>query len=194
MDEVDKISAETFIFKPVPIIWLILLKALPMAFRGGIMGGILGGALIYITMNLINCCFKGFFSSLIFAGSLSFLVTFFMIVIVRLKTLQETTYYCDVSGVEYREGFWTLEKKRMDYSVITSIEIRRTLIQRWYGIGTVYLTVPALAPRGSLNAKGLGGLLKKLFLNTTFNFAGIALEDIRDPEMVYAWLRDRLSK
>lgn len=195
MDDRDEsvVTVEPLILKPVCITWFIILKAIPSAFRSGVLGGLFLGSLLYIIMNLSGYGSNVFWWCFAFAGSLCFSLVLLLIVVVRVKTLDATEYRCTEDGVEYMEGFWTLEKKRITYRVITEVEVRRTLFQRMYGIGTVYLTVPSLSPRGPLNRRGLGGLLKRLFVTSYFTFGGVALEDVDNPDVVYQWVQERLT-
>ncbi|MHA7841342.1 MAG: PH domain-containing protein [Gammaproteobacteria bacterium] len=184
---------QSLVLKPFYIPWFIALKILPSAFRGAIMGGLFFGALLYIVMNLAGFSPPAFWWPFIFSGLLCFFIVLLIIFMGRIKTLQETEYRCDEKGIEYMEGFWTVEKKRITYRVITEVQIRRTMLQRLYGIGTIYLAVPSLNPRGPLSERGIGGLLKRLFATSYFTFGGVALEDIKDPDAVYQWIEERLS-
>ena len=83
---------------------------------------------------------------------------------VKKKTYAKTEYKFCPDRLEYAEGFWTLENKTIKYKNITEINLRRGIIQKRYGLGTIIFSTPAS-----------GNQTK----------SGIRISDIDDPEELY---------
>ncbi len=62
--------------------------------------------------------------------------------------------------MEYAEGFWTVEKKSVRFEQVTEAYLRRGILQKRYGLGTIVLSVAGMT-------------------------GGIKLKDIRKPEKVF---------
>ena len=76
--------------------------------------------------------------------------------------------------LEYAEGFWTVENKTVKYDKITETAMRRGIIQKKYGLGTVFLTTPAT---GFQQGRAM---------------SSIRIRDIKDPEKVYETMQKLL--
>lgn len=104
----------------------------------------------------------------VFMGAACFLVIAIVTYVIRKRTYGETNYRFYPDRLEYVEGFWTAEQKSVPYDRITEVNLRRGLIQRMYGLGTISLTTPATVSASAGRS-----------------YSGIRLQDIREPETFY---------
>jgi membrane protein YdbS with pleckstrin-like domain len=90
-----------------------------------------------------------------------------LVFVARQRTYAETEYRFHRDRLEYAEGFWTAENKTIKYDRIAEISLRRGVIQKKFGLGTIYLATPAT---GYEQGRARSGIL---------------LRDIADPEEAY---------
>jgi len=95
-----------------------------------------------------------------------------LIFVARKRTYAETEYRFYRDRLEYAEGFWTAENKTIKYNRIAEISLRRGVIQRRFGLGTIYLGTPAT---GYEQGRARSGIL---------------LRDIADPEEAYKRVKE----
>ena len=80
--------------------------------------------------------------------------------------------------VEFDEGFFTLNRKVVAYHNIREVTLRRGVLQRPYGLGSVYLGTLATGSSpayGIFRAFGFGNV----------SGSGVLVPDIRDPDGAY---------
>jgi len=92
------------------------------------------------------------------------------------RTYEATEYKFYDDHLEYAEGFWTAENKSIRYKNIQEVSLRRGIIQKKYGLGTIYLSTPATGfSRGRSSS-------------------GIKVHDIPNAEKVYQALKKTIEK
>jgi membrane protein YdbS with pleckstrin-like domain len=109
-------------------------------------------------------------------GMLFFLGIPSIVYFVRKKTYDNTEYRFYKDHLEYTEGFWTAENKNISYRQIVETSMRRGIIQRKYGLGTIYLATPATGE------------------NPGKSSSGIRVRDIKNPEEVYETVQKLIGK
>jgi membrane protein YdbS with pleckstrin-like domain len=87
-----------------------------------------------------------------------------------------TEYRFFPTSLEYYEGFFTVERKTIDYRVITEIIVRKGPVQRMYGLGSLVLSTAA-------TSTGSGA-----------SRSGIVLADLESPEKLYHQVRGFMSR
>lgn len=95
----------------------------------------------------------------------------------RKKTYAKTEYRFFRDRVEYYEGFFTIEQKTALYRNVMEINLRKGIIQRRYGLGTIVLTTP-------------GAAVSRSMANP---FGGIRIRDVREPDEVYAKVKEAVD-
>ncbi len=78
-----------------------------------------------------------------------------LIYVARKRTYAQTEYKFYPDRFEYAEGFWTAENKTINYKNITEANLKRGVIQRKYGLGTIYLATPATGLQQGRAASGI---------------------------------------
>jgi membrane protein YdbS with pleckstrin-like domain len=90
------------------------------------------------------------------------------------QTYAQTEYRFYDDRLEYAEGFWTAERKSIPLDRIAEVSLRRGVIQRRYGIGTLFLATPAA-----------GGIQSR---------SGISLRDIPDSEQLFDQVKALIAR
>lgn len=140
--------------KPVFIPWATIVMILPIqlfmtvwaeGFFGGF--GMLGATAI--GLNVPPWSTFAFFGALAFFGVP--LTTYYA----KKKTYARTKYLFYSDRLEYAEGFWTAEKKSIKYKDITEANMRKGVIQKRYGLGTIILSTPATGTQQGRSRSGI---------------------------------------
>ncbi len=160
--------------KPVFIPWATMVAVLPLqlfmtVWAGGFFGGfsMIGATAIGLHLP------QG--STFIFFGALAFFGVPFFTYYNKKKTYAKTKYVFYSDRLEYDEGFWTTERKSIKYKNITEANIRRGVVQKMYGLGTIILSTPATGiQRGRARS-------------------GIKISDIENAEEVYKKILQLIS-
>ncbi|MBB71998.1 MAG: hypothetical protein CMF50_06320 [Legionellales bacterium] len=160
--------------KPKLIPWVLLAYYFPLQlnisiFVGGACAGI-SFVLFTLSWGWTDASWQWF----VFFPLLFFITVPAFIYFVRSQTYQQTEYKFYRDRLEYAEGFWTIEKKSIKYAHITEVYMRRNVIQRFYNMGTIYLSVPAISARGG--------------------FIGVAIVDVQNPDAAYDDVQAILSR
>jgi membrane protein YdbS with pleckstrin-like domain len=95
---------------------------------------------------------------------------------VKKRTYEKTEYRFYKNRLEYYEGFFNIEEKSISYDRITEVGLRKGILQRQYGLGTITLSTPATGV--SANRAGR---------------SGIRVADIENPDEIYTEVK-RLIK
>jgi membrane protein YdbS with pleckstrin-like domain len=106
-------------------------------------------------------------STFVFFGCLFFFGIPLLVYTARKRTYGQTEYRFFRDRLEYVEGFWTAENKTIKYDKVTETSMRRGIIQRHYGLGTIFLATPAT---GFQQGRAM---------------SGIRIRDVEEPEKVY---------
>ena len=88
------------------------------------------------------------------------------------KTL---VYYVFNDHLEYVDGFFNQEKKTIRLSDVADVFMKRSIIQRLYGIGTIRLALKGV----DINVYGIKFHAK----NQHSNY--VVIRDVKDPDLVY---------
>lgn len=150
------------IVKPRVVAWVVLSRYIPLQINMTIMGAIIFGLLAvgyhYWTGTLTHPI-----RPFVFFGLFFFISVPLIIYIGYLKTIKATRYEFYNDRVEYFDGFWKIHHKVLFYKHITEISLRRNMLQRLYGIGTIHFSVPSMGPK----------------------YPGLSLSDIQHPAVLY---------
>jgi membrane protein YdbS with pleckstrin-like domain len=152
--------------KPVFIPWVTVASVIPIQIFMTIWaGGFFGG----FSMFGIEALGLGIpaWSPFVFFGALAFFGIPLLTYYARKRTYEKTEYKVYEDRLEYAEGFWTVENKTVKLKNVTEANLRRGVIQKNYGLGTIILSTPATGyQQGRARS-------------------GIRIADIQNPEHVY---------
>lgn len=162
------------VLRPRFLGWVVALSVLPLqlfftVWGAGFFGGFAGVAVKALGLDIP-----------VWAPALAFgLLFFFGIPIVvytaKKRTYAQTEYRFFRDRLEYAEGFWTAENKTIKYDKITETSLRRGIIQRKEGVGTIFLATPAT---GFQQGRSM---------------SGIRIRDVENPEQVYGQIEQLIG-
>lgn len=152
--------------RPVFIPWVTIASVIPIQifmtiWAGGFFGGFSMFGIEALGLDLPTWFPFVFFASLAFFG-IPFLTYY-----AKKKTYEKTEYKFFSDRLEFAEGFWTVENKTVKYRNVTEANLRKGVIQKKYGLGTIILSTPA-----SGFSQGRA-------------WSGIRIADIENPDQVY---------
>lgn len=78
----------------------------------------------------------------------AFLLFWMFLFIMKKVTLDNTEYKFYTDRIEYYEGFLTKNRKTIKFDRISNVGQRRGIIERLYGLGTVYIDTPGSSQKG----------------------------------------------
>ena len=163
-----------FSLKPVFIGWITLLVQLPFqlfftVWCGGFFGG-MGKSFGIFPSNSQT--------PFIFFGLLAFFGVPLVAYIGKKLNYSRTEYKFFDDHLEFEEGFFTINKKLIKYKDIKEVTLRKGILQRTYGLGTIYLATLATGSTTSYNpfyALGFGNV----------SASGVSVRDIQNPDDAY---------
>lgn len=170
-----------FSLKPVFVGWITLLVQLPLQlFLTFWAGGFVGG----MTENLFP---KDSHTSFILFGALAFITVPVIAYFGKKLNYSRTEYRFYDDRLEFDEGFFTQNKKVIYYRDVKETTLRKGILQRIYGLGSVYLATLATGSYRNTNVFGALG-----FGNVSTS--GITVRDVETPDQVYDKIRALVSK
>lgn len=163
-----------FSLKPVFIGWITFLAQLPLqlfftAWCGGFFGGVTASAGIFS---------RNSSAPFIVFGGLAFIAVPAVAYIGKKLNYARTEYKFYDDRLEFEEGFFTINKKVIKYKDVKEVTLRKGILQRTYGLGTIYLATLATGSSSRTNVFGAFG-----FGNVSAS--GVGVRDIREPDHVY---------
>jgi uncharacterized membrane protein YdbT with pleckstrin-like domain len=167
-----------FSLKPVFVGWITLLAQLPLQLFFTLWcGGFFGAMATSVRL------FPGSAPPYILFGSLAFvgfpLVAYFG----KKLNYSRTEYKFFDDRVEFEEGFFTVNKKVVSFRYVREVTLRKGILQRIYGLGSIYLATQATgsSPQGfrPFTALGFGNV----------SASGVLVRDIPEPDATYERIR-----
>lgn len=155
-----------FVVRPRFLGWVTALSVLPIQFFMTVWGAGFFGGFGLFAVQVLGLRVPPWFTFALF-GVVFFLGVPIVVYTAKKRTYARTEYRFFRNRLEYAEGFWTAVNKTIQYDRITETVMRRGIIQKRYGLGTIFLATPATGYRQGRAA------------------SGIRLLDIEEPERVY---------
>lgn len=116
-------------------------------------------------------------------GGVAFVLTPFVVCYLKKANYAKTEYRFYEDRLEFEEGFLTINKKVVKYKDMKEVTLRRGILQRSVGLGSIYLSTLATGSGGGGNAFG------SIFGSGSTAGSGIYLRDIPEPEAEYERVR-----
>jgi membrane protein YdbS with pleckstrin-like domain len=167
-----------FAVKPVFIGWIALVVQLPLQLFFTFWAGSFFGSMLTMT---------GGFSDrpqipFVICGGITFIAIPLVAYFGKKLNYSRTEYrFCD-DHLEFEEGFFSLNRKVIRYKDIGETTLRKGILQRIYGLGSVYLaTLATGSSRGPsvFSALGFGNV----------SASGITVRDVQVPDEIYDKIR-----
>jgi membrane protein YdbS with pleckstrin-like domain len=168
----------TFSLRPVFIGWITLLKQLPLQLFFTLWcGGFFGG--LSMSTGLFP---RGSSTPFVSFGLLAFVGIPLVAYFGKMLNYGRTEYKFLPDRLELEEGFFSVNKKVVRLKDVKEITLHKGVLQRLYGLGTIYLaTLATGSPSHTnvFNALGFGNV----------SASGVGVRDIRDPDDAYEKIR-----
>jgi uncharacterized membrane protein YdbT with pleckstrin-like domain len=167
-----------FSVRPVFIGWIALLVQLPLQlfftfWAGGFFGAMTSTLHIFPKDSAVP---------FIFFGMLAFFGIPAVAYIGKKLNYTRTEYRFFADHLEFEEGFFSINKKVINFRDVKEVTLRKGILQRIYGLGTIYLaTLATGSSRGSNPFVALG------FGNVSAS--GISVRDIANPDQAFDKIR-----
>ncbi len=154
------------VMRPRFIGWVTVLAVLPFQLFLTVWGAGFFGGFGMFAVKALGLPVPPWFT-FVFFGCLFFFGLPLLVYTAKKRTYAQTEYRFYRNRLEYAEGFWTAENKTVKYDKVTETAMRRGIIQRRYGLGTIFLATPAT---GFQQGKAM---------------SGIRIRDVEQPEKVF---------
>lgn len=164
--------------RPVFVGWITLLMQLPLQLFFTVWcGGFFGG--LGITFQLFA---KGSWAPFVILGALAFFGIPIVAYVGKKLNYSRTEYRFYPDRLEFDEGFFSINKKVIKFRDVKEVTMRNGILQRIYGLGTIYLATLATGSTPNANpfvALGFGNV----------SASGVSVRDIRDPDRAFENIR-----
>jgi membrane protein YdbS with pleckstrin-like domain len=174
----------TFSIKPIFVGWIVLLQQLPIQLIATIWGGLFFGGMLGTFFRPSDTNeLSG--SGILVVGGLLFIAVPLIAWFGKKLNYDRTEYRFYDDRLEFNEGFITLQKKVVKYRDVKEVSLRRGILQRTCGLGTVYLATLATGTSGS----GFSANPFRAFGFGRASASGVLVQDIRDSDTVFEQVR-----
>jgi uncharacterized membrane protein YdbT with pleckstrin-like domain len=163
-----------FSVKPVFIGWLTIVTLIPLQLFFTLWAGLFFGGFASFFLRSASSSLPGILSAVV-----AFLGIPVVLYTVKRLNYERTEYKFFDDRLEFEEGFFSLNSKTIKLRDIRELTLRKGLLQRLYGLGTIYLATPATGTLSSSNAFAAIGF-------GSISSSGIIVRDVADPDETYA--------
>ncbi|HZC56682.1 MAG TPA: PH domain-containing protein [Xanthobacteraceae bacterium] len=171
-----------FSVKPVFIGWITLLVQLPLQLFFTFWAGGFFGAMI-LSLQLFP---KDSRAPFVFFGLLAFFGIPAVAYIGKKLNYARTEYRFFDDHLEFEEGFFSINKKVIKFRDVKEVTLRKGVLQRIYGLGTIYLATLATG-----STRGANPFLALGFGNVSAS--GVSVRDIADPDQAFDKIRGMID-
>jgi uncharacterized membrane protein YdbT with pleckstrin-like domain len=171
-------NQEAFSVRPVFIGWITFLAQLPLQLFLTVWAGMFFGGISKTFLPFPRDSHTPF----IVFGALAFFGVPIVAYFGKQLNYSRTEYRFFADRLEFEEGFFSINKKVINFRNVKEVTLRKGLLQRIYGLGTIYLATLATGSTPRSNpfvALGFGNV----------SASGINVRDVRDPDEMYEKVR-----
>jgi uncharacterized membrane protein YdbT with pleckstrin-like domain len=171
-------SDAAFSVRPVFIGWITFLMQLPIQLFFTIWAGGFFGGMSQVFLPVPRQSHAPF----IVFGALGFFGVPIVAYFGKQLNYSRTEYRFVPDRLEFEEGFFSINKKVINFRNVKEVTLRKGIFQRIYGLGTIYLATLATGSTPRSNpfvALGFGNV----------SASGINVRDVRDPDQMYEKIR-----
>lgn len=160
------------VLRPHLIVWLLLLRYLPLQFNCTVIATVFSGLFIFLHQ-LYTGKVDLHWQPFVYIALCCFFTFPVIILLIYKRIYRLTRYIFYANHLEYYDGFWNIERKIVKYKTITEIQLHRNILQRLHGIGSIEVQIPSITQS------------KKK--------SGIILANIKQYEKAYAFLQKKMT-
>lgn len=172
---------QPFRTRPTFVLWLAFAIQLPFQlvltlWAAGFFGGMLRGV-IGLSGSTVSVA----------AGTIAFVAVPCVTILGRKLSYARTEYVLSADRVEIEEGFFSRQTKSVAYTDVREVTLRRGLLQRFCGLGSIYLGTLATGSGAQANPFSALGL-------DMASASGVTLRDLAQPDASYAEIKARVDQ
>lgn len=172
------IGDESFSIRPVFIGWIAFLIQLPLQlfftlWSGGFFGGMIEATGLFA---------RNSHTPFIVFGASAFVAVPVIAYFGKKLNYSRTEYRFFTDRLEFEEGFFSINKKVIMFRDVREVTLHKGVLQRIYGLGTIYLATLATGSSGNFNpfvALGFGNI----------SASGVSVRDVTDPDQMFEKIR-----
>jgi membrane protein YdbS with pleckstrin-like domain len=170
-------------YRPRFVLWTSFLAQLPLQlFIALWAGGFFGGLISSFFPAAASAIATRFVNPFLAIGLATFFLFPIATLVVKLLNYSNTVYRIYPDHIEIEEGFLTQHRKEVAFSSVREINLRRGILQRLVGLGSVYIATAA-------TGQGQWWQLSAIIGATSTFGSGAMLMDLANSELVYQQLR-----
>ena len=160
------IGDQTFTVRPVFIGWITLLIQLPLQlfftlWSGGFFGGMIQATGLFA---------RGSQTPFIVFGAIAFFGVPLVAYFGKKLNYSRTEYRFFADRLEFEEGFFSINKKVIMFRDVREVTLRKGILQRIYGLGTIYLATLATG-------------------SSSYSNPFVSVRDVTDPDQMFEKIR-----
>jgi uncharacterized membrane protein YdbT with pleckstrin-like domain len=175
------LRAMQFSLKPVFIGWLTIITLIPLQLFFTLWAGLFFGGLASFFLRTASAP-----PLFMICGSIAFFGIPSVLYTVKKLNYERTEYKFLRDRLEFEEGFFSLNRKVIQLRDVREVTLRKGLLQRLYGLGSIYLATPATGALSSANAFATIGF-------GSVSSSGIIVRDVAEPDAAYAKISDLIE-
>lgn len=190
-------EASATVLKPKFVLWLALLQQFPAQIFLTIWGALFFGAGFGVLTSASGVFSVGgreigsFAMSLLFgpfiAGTFFFFATPVVLVGAKFMNYRNTSYRILPDRIDVEEGFLTIQQKRLMLREVREVTLRRGVLQRLAGLGSVYVATYA-------SGGGYGWRPGSMIGGASMFGSGMMFLDLPEYEAVYRALQEIVAR
>jgi uncharacterized membrane protein YdbT with pleckstrin-like domain len=164
--------------KPVFVGWITLLMQLPLQLFFTVWSGLFFGGMA-ASAGLLQ---KNSWSASYIIGAVAFFAIPMVAYVGKKLNYSRTEYRFYDERLEFDEGFFSINKKVIKFRDVKETTLRKGILQRIYGLGSIYLATLATGSTRNTNpfvALGFGNV----------SASGVIVRDIEDPDGTFEKVR-----
>ncbi|UCG59958.1 MAG: PH domain-containing protein [Phycisphaerales bacterium] len=169
-------SEPLLVTRPVFVPWVVVAGIVPIQIFMTIWGGGFFGGFSMFAVKALGLNLPAWFT-FVFFGAVFFFGLPLLAYVASKRTCAETEYRFYRDRLEYAEGFWTAEQKSIKYSDVKEVHLRRGVVQRKYGLGTIQLSTASASAMSGSNR----------------SFSGIRVHNVPDAEQIYGQVKELIG-
>lgn len=166
-------------YRPKFILWTSILTQLPLQIFFALWaGGFVGGMFTFLLPSLATKMSVTFGNPFVIIGVAVLLLFPVVTLAIRWLNYKNTIYRVYSDRLQIDEGFFTRRRKEVYISSVREVNLRRGILQRLVGLGSVYVATTA-------TGQGSGWQTSALIGATSTFGSGLMLMDLENSEEAY---------
>jgi uncharacterized membrane protein YdbT with pleckstrin-like domain len=171
--------------RPVFIGWITFVMQLPLQLFLTFWAALFFGGM---TSSLVSVFSKDSHIGFLLFGAIAFLSVPLIAYVGKRLNYARTEYRFFDDHLEFEEGFFSINKKVVKFRDVKEVTLHKGVLQRIYGLGTIYLATLAT---GTGSTRGMNPFFTLGFGNVSAS--GVSVRDITEPDQAFDKIRQMID-